>query len=180
MPVITVVLYYGEKDWDAATSLHGILNIPMEMVSYVNDYRMLLVEARQNDLYFHNGNNRDLFNLFKILLDQNNSIRDKKEKAIEYTKEHEVSDTILKTVAGAASCKIDFDTLNQEGGNSMWSVFEETAREGKAEGKAEGIIDTCYDLGVSDEDILKRLQMKLDISLQVAQEYLRVFGKKTV
>ena len=62
----------------------------------------------------------------------------------------------------------------------MWSVFEETAREGKAEGKAEGIIDTCYDLGVSDEDILKRLQMKLDISLQVAQEYLRVFGKKTV
>lgn len=99
-PVISVVIYYGEKVWDAATSLYGILNIPTEMASYVNDYRMLLVEARQNDLYFHNGNNRDLFNLFKILLDQNNSIRDKKEKAIEYTKEHEVSDTILKTVAG--------------------------------------------------------------------------------
>ena len=184
MPVITIVLYYGEKDWDAATSLHGILNIPMEMVSYVNDYRMLLVEARQNDLYFHNGNNRDLFNLFKILLDQNNSIRDKKEKAIEYTKEHEVSDTILKTVAGAASCKIDLDTLNQEGGNSMWSVFEETAKEGEARGevrgKAEGIIDTCSDLGLPDEDILKRLQVKLNISLQAAQEYLRIFGKKTV
>ena len=109
-------------------------------------------------------------------MDQNNSIRDKKEKAIEYTKEHEVSDTILKTVAEAANCKIDFDTLKQEGENNMWSVFEETAREGKAE----GIIDTCYDLGVSDEDILKRLQMKLDISVQVAQEYLRMFGKKTV
>ena len=180
MPVITIVLYYGEKDWDAATSLHGILNIPMEMVSYVNDYRMLLVEARQNDLYFHNGNNRDLFNLFKILLDQNNSIRDKKEKAIEYTKEHEVSDTILKTVAGAANCKIDFDVLKQEGGNNMWSVFEETAKEGEVRGKAEGIIDTCSDLGLPDEDILKRLQMKLDISLQAAQEYLRIFGKKTV
>lgn len=93
MPVITIVIYYGEKVWDAATSLHGILNIPMEMTPYVNDYQMLLVEARQNDLYFHNGNNQDLFNLFKILLDQNNSIRDKKEKAIEYTKEHKVSDT---------------------------------------------------------------------------------------
>ena len=117
-------------------------------------------------------------------MDQNNSIRDKKEKAIEYTKEHEVSDTILKTVAGAASCKIDFDALKQEGGNSMWSVFEETAKEGEARGevrgKAEGIIDTCSDLGLPDEDILKRLQVKLNISLQSAQEYLRMFGKKTV
>ena len=62
-------------------------------------------------------------------MDQNNSIRDKKEKAIEYTKEHEVSDTILKTVAGAANCKIDFDALKQEGGNSMWSVRRRQKRE---------------------------------------------------
>ena len=179
MPVVTIVIYYGEKVWDAATSLHGILDIPAEMAPYVNNYRMLLVEARQNNLYFHNGNNQDLFNLFKILLDQNNSIRDKKEKAIEYTKEHEVSDMILKTVAGAANCKSDFAALKQEGGNSMWSVFEETAKEGETRGKAEGIIDTCYDLGLPEEDILQRLQVKLDISLQAAQEYLRMFGKKT-
>lgn len=118
--------------------------------------------------------------ILNIPMDQNNSIRDKKEKAIEYTKEHKVSDTILQTVAGAASCKIDFDTLKQKGGNNMWSVFEETAKEGKAEGKAEGIIDTCSDLGLPDEDILKRLQVKMGISLQAAQEYLRMFRKKTV
>lgn len=114
--------------------------------------------------------------ILNIPMDQNNSIRDKKEKAIEYTKEHEVSNTILKTVAGAANCKIDFDALKQEGGNSMWSVFEETAKEGEAR----GIIDTCSDLGLPDDDILNRLQVKLDISLQAAQEYLRMFGKKTV
>ena len=78
LPVVTIVIYYGEKVWDAATSLHGILDIPAEMAPYVNDYRMLLVEARQNNLYFHNGNNQDLFNLFGILLDQNKKIRDKK------------------------------------------------------------------------------------------------------
>ena len=91
---------------------------------------------------------------------------------------------ILKTVAGAANCKIDFAALKQEGGNSMWSVFEETAKEGEARGevrgKAEGIIDTCYDLGLPEEDILQRLQVKLDISSQAAQEYIRVFGKSTV
>ena len=184
MPVVTIVIYYGEKVWDAATSLHGILNIPTELTPYVNDYRMLLVEARQNNLYFNNGNNQDLFNLFGILLDQNKTKRDRKAKAIEYTKEHEVSDTILKTVAGAANCIIDFDVLKQEGGNSMWSVFEETAKEGEARGEvrgeARGIIDTCHDFGLPDEDILKKLQDKMNISLQTAQEYLRMFEKEMV
>ena len=151
MPVVTIVIYYGEKVWDAATSLHGILDIPAEMAPYVNDYRMLLVEARQNNLYFHNGNNQDLFNLFEILLDQNNSIRDKKEKAIEYTKEHEVSDMILKTVAGAANCKIDFAALKQEGGNSMWSVFEETAKEGEIVDKREKV--SCTGLGNMEKNL---------------------------
>ena len=62
--------------------------------------------------------------------------------------------------------------------------IQETAKEGEARGeergKAEGIIDTCYDLGLPEEDILQRLQVKLDISLQAAQEYIRVFGKSTV
>jgi hypothetical protein len=44
-------------------------------------------------------------------------------------------------------------------------------------GKTEGIIDTCI---MPDEDILKRLQVKTDIPLQAAQEYLRMFGKKIV
>ncbi len=64
--------------------------------------------------------------------------------------------------------------------NSMWSVFEEAAKEGEARGEACGIIDTCYDLGLPKEDILQRLQVELDISLQAAQECLRIFAKKTV
>ena len=70
----------------------------------------------------------------------------------------------------------------------MWSVFEEVAKEGEArgevrgiaKGEARGIIDTCHELGVSDEDILSRLQLKLDISLQAAQEYLQMFGQTGV
>ena len=50
VPVITVVVYYGEKPWDGAVSLHGMLHISEEMKPFVNDYRMHLVEARKNDL----------------------------------------------------------------------------------------------------------------------------------
>lgn len=50
IPVITIVVYYGEKSWDGAASLHEMLNIPKTMESFVNDYKMHLVEARKNDL----------------------------------------------------------------------------------------------------------------------------------
>lgn len=47
-------------------------------------------------------------------------------------------------------------------------------------GRAEGIIETGFEFGLSEEEILKRLQKKLDISLQIAQEYVSRFGKQTV
>jgi predicted transposase YdaD len=52
--------------------------------------------------------------------------------------------------------------------------------EGRSEGRAEEIIETGYEFGLSEQDILERLQKKLSISLQKAQEYLLMFGKRTV
>ena len=52
--------------------------------------------------------------------------------------------------------------------------------EGRVEGRAEGIIETGIEIGLSEEDILGKLQKKLDVSLQKAQEYLHMFGKQTV
>ena len=47
-------------------------------------------------------------------------------------------------------------------------------------GKAEGIIEIGFEFGFSEQEILERLQQKLDISLQMAREYLLSFGKQTV
>ena len=50
----------------------------------------------------------------------------------------------------------------------------------KAEGKAEGIIETGLDFGLSEEELLSRLQNKLNITFETAKEYLKKFGKQTV
>ena len=50
----------------------------------------------------------------------------------------------------------------------------------KAEGKAEGIIETGLDFGLSEEELLSRLQNKLNITFEAAKEYLEKFGKQTV
>ena len=43
-PVVTVVVYYSEKPWNGATTLHEMLRIPKEFAAYVNDYKMNLFE----------------------------------------------------------------------------------------------------------------------------------------
>ena len=53
----------------------------------------------------------------------------------------------------------------------MCILFEEIAKENEVKGEARGIIETGFDFGLSENDILDRLQKKLNVSMQVAQEY---------
>ena len=87
------------------------------------------------------------------------------------------------TVAGAANCKLDYNAF-AKGDGGMCTLFDKIAKDseakGQLKGEAKGIVETGYEFGISEADILKRLQQKLEIPLQVAQEYLKMFGKQTV
>lgn len=50
---------------------------------------------------------------------------------------------------------------------------------GFCEGEARGIIETGFDFGLSESDILNRLQQKMNISLQTAQEYFNMFTARS-
>lgn len=185
MPMRVMGYDYGENPWDGALSLHEMLNIPKEVEPFVNDYKMHLIEARKNNLKLHNINNIDLFNLLEILLNKDEKLKETKEKAIQYASEHDVDKSVIMTVAGAANCKMDYDMIAGKGSVDMCTVFEETRfegrlegrLEGKLEGRAEEIIETGHEFGLSEEEILIRLQKKLDVSLQKAQEYFKMFSK---
>lgn len=171
MPVISVVVYYGDKAWDGATSLHGMLDIPDKIAQYVNDYKILLVEARRNDLVLHNVNNVDLFNLLEIILDKSTPKNEAKKKVIQYGEEHQVDKSVVMTVAGATNSKIDYNAF-EKGDVNMCTLFDEIAKESEAKGEIKGetrgrakeIVETGYEFDFSESDILVRLQRKLDIS----------------
>lgn len=78
-------------------------------------------------------------------------------------------------MAGATNTKLDYSIL-EKGDDGMCTLFKEIAEEGRAR----GIIETGLDFGLSEQDILERLQIKLGISLEMAQEYFKMFAKKTV
>ena len=82
-------------------------------------------------------------------------------------------------VAGATDSNIDYHAF-EKGDGRMCTLFDEIAEEGRAEGKAEEIIDSGFEFGLSEEDILSRLQRKLGVSLQKAREYFNMFGKQAV
>lgn len=178
-PVITVVIYYGETAWDGAVSLHEMLHIPNEMKQYINNYKMLLVEVRKNNLKLHNINNVDFFNMMEILTDQNQTVQEIKDMAVAYAKEHHVEQTVITTVASASNCSIDYHLLGKkEGDAGMLSVFEKTKKEGEVKGKAEGIIDLGLELGLSEQEIIEKLQQKLNIPIQQAKEYFNSLSKE--
>ena len=49
--------------------------------------------------------------------------------------------------------------------------------QGIEQGMAQGIVETGVEFGLSEQDILDKLQKKLDISLSKAEEYLERFRK---
>ena len=138
MAVITVVVYYGEKTCDGAKTLHEMLDIPPEMERYVNDYKMLLVEAGRNNLTLRHADNVDLFNLLEIILDKSISGNEAKKRAIQYSEEHGTDKTVIMTVAGATNSKIDYDRFGK-GDGAMCTLFEEIARENETKGIEKGI-----------------------------------------
>lgn len=189
IPVITIVVYYGEEPWDGATSLHGMLNIPSKLINFISDYKMNLIEARENKLTLHNINNVDLFNLLEIIMDNGLSKKEAREKVIEYTRAHKVDKSVVLTVAGATNCNIDYNLLDKKGEADMCTLFEEIAKEsenkgrlegraeGKAEGKAEGIIRMLKKYNENDSNILIELVSELHISEDMAKVYLNNYNQ---
>ena len=70
--------------------------------------------------------------------------------------EHKTDRSVITTVTGATNSTINYVAY------------------------AEGIIEIGLEFGLSEKDILERLQNKLNISLQAAQDYMERFGKQTI
>ncbi len=167
IPVITIVLYFGQEPWDGPTSLRDMLDIPANLEGYVNDYRPLLVEARNSKLKLHNDDNIDLFGMLRIALDRSRPSDETRKLLIRYADERDPSREVLMVVYSIIGVKMDYDRFEREGGN-MRTVFDDVYEEGRAQ----EIIGIYREQGFSDEGILVKLQTRLNVSLDRAWELL--------
>lgn len=188
-PVITLVLYYGERPWDGPKCLHDMLNMPKELKPFVNDYRLYLVEMRKNDLNLHNQNNRDFFTIMSILYDLTKTVAECEQALVEYQSKHALDDTVVHAIESTIGKKVFEDDDFKEGGKQMITILERCKDEGiiqgKIEGKLEGEIKTKLSLiakklqkGKSVEQIADELEENaetiqniIDVAMEFAPEY---------
>ena len=74
VPVCTIVLYSGDKKWNASESLIESLDIPEDFKEFVNDWKYKIIDIRDIDeSCFRVEENRLLFRCTKIILEKGNN-----------------------------------------------------------------------------------------------------------
>ena len=182
-PVYTIVLYYGEEPWNGPKSLHDMFGPEYkDMLPFINDYHLNLLEVKDNNLTFHNRKNIDFFNLLNIFFDKTLSLKERREKAIAYSKENKPDRTVTFAAVKAAKIKVDFSKIGKdESGDIMCELFDGLAEEAKQEGLIEGRIEgsiityiqTCKEFDVSNDDLKNRVMVKFNLSETDCNNYIK-------
>ena len=196
-PVITLVIHFGAEEWDGPLSLHEMMSVSdIEILSFVENYRIHLIDPAkltEEQLNKFSTSMREVIGYIKYSKN--------KDKLLEFlrTDAHRSIEMnaarVIKTITNTP-----IEVSEEEGEIEMCKAIEDLIAESEARGRAEGevrgeargraegetrgeakgMIEICLDMSFSKEDILKKLQEKLNISLQQAGEYFEMYGKRTV
>ena len=178
-PVIKLVIHFGAEEWDGPLSLHEMMPIrDMEILSYVENYRIHLIDPAkltEEELNKFSTSMREVMGYIKY---SNN-----KEKLLDFlrTDTHKSIEMnaarVIKTIT-KTPIKISEEKEGIEMCQAIEELIAESEARGEVRGKAEGMIEMCLEMNIPKKGIIKRLQDKLNISMQQADEYFRMYGTK--
>ena len=196
-PVITLVIHFGAEEWDGPLSLHEMMSTrDMELLSFVENYRIHLIDPAkltEEQLNKFSTSMREVIGYIKYSKNKDKLLeflRTDAHRSIEMNAARVIK-TITNTPIEVSEeegeiemCKAIEDLIaeSEARGRAVGEVRGEARgrAEGETRGEAKGMIEICLDMSFSKEDILKKLQEKLNISLQQAGEYFEMYGKRTV
>ncbi|WP_346910601.1 Rpn family recombination-promoting nuclease/putative transposase [Faecalicatena orotica] len=192
-PVITVVFYYGEKEWDGAQDLHGLLGLNAKeyelLKKYIPNYRINLVDPRRmnNDLCFQT----DLQLVFGML--EYRKSKEGLQKYMQTNKNYfgsmdENSYNAIRVLLGSGQ-QLPEAKL-KSGGIDMCKALDDLYQDGVDEGIKTGIkrgmqqgieqgikafILDYREEGYDKEKILMKLQTRFSLTREQSEEYFSRF-----
>ena len=149
-PILALIVYYGEDDWDGPDSLWDMMEIPDELKPYINNYNIHVLQAKEADKYsFKNKDNRDFFMLISELYHHKGRLKIK-----DFEERHPGLNVYWETAAavGAATGTtklMDYALKNKGVDLNMCTALQ-------------GLIDEGYQNGVQDtrkEDIITMVRV---------------------
>ena len=141
MPVITLVVYFGDRDWDGAKSIHEMLSVDnVELLSYVPEYNF---DKFKTDLgaviqFIKHQSDKD-----GSWIKGNSRFNHVEKEAVE----------LINIITGAK-----FAGNDEEEVIDMCRAWENSMKNAKLDGKLEGKIETLYEeCEMSIPDIAKKV-----------------------
>ncbi len=157
LPVITLVLYYGEKDWDGPKSLFDMLVIPDRIKSFVGNYPINIIQMKDSHLLFHNQYNMDLFTIMSIVYDNEKTMDQKIEELGQYESERDIDEKVIDVIVATTNLKVN---KKKAGEQKMCTFWDELREYGKNEGKREAQYEAIH-------NIMESLNMSMEQAMDV-------------
>ncbi|MBQ4283050.1 MAG: Rpn family recombination-promoting nuclease/putative transposase [Lachnospira sp.] len=197
-PVITLVLYYGDKEeWNGPAHLYDMLELPDELKNFVPDYKINLVELEKID-------NKKFVTDLQVMFGMLKYRKDKKSLAryIEKHREYfaKVDDATfdaglsLLSFSGALAKKLEKlwesgqeeqlkEITEKKGEHDMCKAIEDMINDGveagkeigRQEGEIIGAISAYKELDVPKENAVKRVIVKFKLTEDEAWDYVEKY-----
>ncbi len=180
LPVVTFVLYPGEKGWTGPTCLYDMLeftDIPANLRNLIPNYKINIISIR--DIKDTSIFQTDLRYVLEFLRNAKDKVKLKKlvENEPYYQSMEEGAYDVVANYANVKKLvEIKDEYKDMEGRMNMCTAIREMLEDSKSEGRMEGIrvmIKTARKYHASDEEILEQLVTELSINEDEAREYLK-------
>jgi hypothetical protein len=146
-----------------------MLDIADELKPFVTNYKINLVEVRDNKIVFKNQKNKDLFALLKIIYDNKTDRKKKRQQLEQYSNNRTIDETVIKVVASTTN--VGMDILKKEDEVTVCALWDEVREEGRNEG--ENKLATLINRLIADkrQDDISKATTDENIRQEMYKEY---------
>lgn len=160
VPVVSLVLHFGMKEWSSPHNLKGVIDIPKELEPYVNDYK-----ANIFNIAFLDDETVQMFQSdFRIVADFFVQKRKNKDYVPDEHKIKHVDEMLklLQVLTGDDRYNVKFSEAEKKEDIKMCDVMEKAVAEERIN-SIKILVSSLEEFGISSEAIIEKVMEKLVI-----------------
>lgn len=158
MPVITLVVYFGDKDWDGAKSIHEMLSADDdELLSYVPNYKINLIEPAKISDEDYDKFKTDVGSVLQFIKHQSDEDGSWIKGKTRFKHVEKEAVELINLITGSKITgeeKEEVVDMCRAWENSINNAMREGMREGELKGKIEILYEEC---NMSIHDIARKV-----------------------
>ena len=169
VPVVSLVLRFGMKEWSSPYNLKGVIDIPKELEPYVNDYK-----ANIFNIAFLDDETVQMFQSdFRIVADFFVQKRKNKDYVPDEHKIKHVDEMLklLQVLTGDDRYNVKFSEAEKKEDIKMCDVMEKAVAEERIN-SIKILVSSLEEFGISSEAIIEKVMEKFNFSRDEATKYV--------